>query len=164
MSILTHLITTRAAQPESQMKKPRSNSKRRRPRMHSASPKRKSNDTTSASSNNSVDKMADFTGEVDTNDLIPSPEVLSRIASLPVLDKDGKSRSFRSLYSGPDVATRVLVIFVRHFFCGVSNFTSSSMTLPTTNQRRTAKNTFALFPSPSPPTPYLNFLCRPPSR
>lgn len=78
-------------------------------------------DTTSASSHKSVDNTAEFNGEIDTNNTIPSPEMLRKVAELPVLDKDGKSRPFKSLYSGPNVARRVLVIFVRHFFCGVSS-------------------------------------------
>jgi len=53
----------------------------------------------------------DFTGELNTNNEIPTQDT--------VLDKDGKTVPFRNIYSGPNVTRRVLVIFIRHFFCGV---------------------------------------------
>lgn len=64
--------------------------------------------------------QADFQGEVVTNDELPSAETIRRIENYIVLDKHGKTHTFRSLYTGRSVARRVLVIFVRHFFCGVS--------------------------------------------
>lgn len=66
-----------------------------------------------------ADPSADFTGDVDTNNTIPTLNDLRRVENLTVLDEDGKARPFKSLYSGPNIARRVLVIFVRHFFCGV---------------------------------------------
>ncbi|KAL6864065.1 AhpC/TSA antioxidant enzyme domain-containing protein [Trichoderma novae-zelandiae] len=60
----------------------------------------------------------DFDGELSTNNELPSAEVQKMIEDYIVLDKDGKSRTFKSLYMGPNVARRVLVIFIRHFFCG----------------------------------------------
>lgn len=51
---------------------------------------------------------------------LPPPEELEKAAGLEVIDMDGKAHSFASLYTGPDVASRVLIIFVRHVFCGVS--------------------------------------------
>lgn len=62
----------------------------------------------------------DFEGELATNNEIPSRDTLRRIEDYVVLDRDGKSHPFKSLYTGTNVARRVLVIFVRHFFCGVS--------------------------------------------
>ena len=61
----------------------------------------------------------DFEGEVTTNDDIPTADTLRRIEDYVVLDRHGKSLTFKSLYQGKNVARRVLVIFVRHFFCGV---------------------------------------------
>ncbi|KAI0433545.1 AhpC/TSA antioxidant enzyme-domain-containing protein [Xylaria sp. FL1042] len=60
----------------------------------------------------------DFKGEVDTNNEIPSPQVLKAIENYTVFDHAGKTHPFKSLYSGHNVARRILVIFVRHFFCG----------------------------------------------
>lgn len=71
---------------------------------------------------NGVDPSIEFVGDVETNNELPSQEMLRKVESMIVLDKDGKARPFKSLYSGPNVARRVLVIFIRHFFCGVSFF------------------------------------------
>lgn len=62
----------------------------------------------------------DFQGEVLTNNDLPSQETIRRIGDYIVLDRHGKTHTFKSLYTGRNVARRVLIIFVRHFFCGVS--------------------------------------------
>lgn len=62
----------------------------------------------------------DFQGEVLSNDELPSQETVRRIGDYIVLDRHGKTHTFKSLYTGRNVARRVLVIFVRHFYCGVS--------------------------------------------
>ena len=104
------------------------------------------------------DDELDFTGSVDSNNDIPTAETLKRIENYMVLDKDGRSHSFKSLYSGSHAARRVLVIFVRHFFCGVSLvllFPSSSLSTGTYLTMNppisNAKNTSANSPPPSPP-------------
>ncbi|KAL0942366.1 uncharacterized protein CTRU02_200252 [Colletotrichum truncatum] len=63
-------------------------------------------------------KPADFEGEIATNDHLPTAETLKKIENYVVLDRHGKSHPFKSLYTGRNVARRVLIIFVRHFFCG----------------------------------------------
>ncbi|KAF5019134.1 hypothetical protein F66182_8870 [Fusarium sp. NRRL 66182] len=60
----------------------------------------------------------DFEGELATNNDIPSAQTLRKIENYIVLDRHGKSHPFKTLYTGSNVARRVLVIFVRHFFCG----------------------------------------------
>ncbi|KAI0002761.1 AhpC/TSA antioxidant enzyme-domain-containing protein [Xylariaceae sp. FL0662B] len=60
----------------------------------------------------------DFQGEVQTTHDLPTLETLRKIETYIVLDRDGKSRPFKSLYAGHNVARRVLIIFIRHFFCG----------------------------------------------
>lgn len=77
-------------------------------------------DATSLSVDVDTTKPKDFDGELATTGDLPSREVLDKIKDYIVLDRDGKTHTFKSLYSGPNVARRVLVIFVRHFFCGVS--------------------------------------------
>lgn len=62
----------------------------------------------------------DFQGEVLTDNELPSEETIRRIGDYIVLDRHGKTHTFKSLYTGRNVARRVLIIFVRHFFCGVS--------------------------------------------
>lgn len=64
-------------------------------------------------------KPQDFEGEILTNHELPSAEVLKKVEDYIVLDREGKSHTFKSLYSGHNIARRMLVIFVRHFFCGV---------------------------------------------
>ncbi|KAK3956989.1 AhpC/TSA antioxidant enzyme-domain-containing protein [Pseudoneurospora amorphoporcata] len=60
----------------------------------------------------------DFQGSVDSNNDLPSLATIKKIENYHVLDRHGKSHTFRSLYTGKHVARRVLIIFVRHFFCG----------------------------------------------
>ncbi|RDL38929.1 Uncharacterized protein BP5553_03269 [Venustampulla echinocandica] len=74
--------------------------------------------STTAKDSDSVDHTAEFDGDLNTNDTIPSQVVLKKIEGLVVLDKDGKAIPFKDLYNGPNVARRILVIFIRHFFCG----------------------------------------------
>ena len=64
-------------------------------------------------------KPEDFDGEVSTTSELPSAETIKKIENYIILDRDGKSRKFKSLYNRRNVARRVLVIFIRHFFCGV---------------------------------------------
>lgn len=66
----------------------------------------------------------DFDGELSTNNELPSTNVQKMIEDYIVLDRHGKSRTFKSLYMGNNKARRVLVIFIRHFFCGVCLFCS----------------------------------------
>jgi len=61
----------------------------------------------------------DFEGTVNTNNDLPSAETIAKIADYVLLDRDGKTHTFKSLYSGKHAARRVLIIFVRHFYCGV---------------------------------------------
>lgn len=51
---------------------------------------------------------------------VPSAETLRKVGDYKVLDREGKEHTFKSLVEGPDATERVLVLFVRHFFCGVS--------------------------------------------
>lgn len=75
-----------------------------------------------STSDNAVAAL-DFQGSVDSNNDLPSLATIKKIENYHVLDRDGKSHTFRSLYTGKHVARRVLIIFVRHFFCGVSSWT-----------------------------------------
>lgn len=63
--------------------------------------------------------VEEFQGEVQTTNELPTIETLRKIEAYNVLDSDGKSHSFKSLYAGRNSARRVLIIFIRHFFCGV---------------------------------------------
>lgn len=63
-----------------------------------------------------LDKMNDacLQQHTDTEDL-PSNMILSNYAHYPIFDAQGGSHHFEDLYK----AGRVMVIFVRHFFCGM---------------------------------------------
>lgn len=67
------------------------------------------------------DWFAQFNGDIDISDDLPKRQDLSNIADVPVFDAAGNSRAFKSLYSvGDVVGDRQLIIFIRHFYCGVS--------------------------------------------
>ncbi|RBQ70108.1 hypothetical protein FVER14953_20848 [Fusarium verticillioides] len=51
------------------------------------------------------------------NDDLPTAEALKIADAIEVLDGKGKKHTFKSIYSGPGKPRRVLVVFVRHFFC-----------------------------------------------
>lgn len=80
-------------------------------------------------------KPEDFEGNLDTTNQIPSDETIQKINNFVVLDSDGKSYTFESLYNGPNSPRRVLLIFVRHFFCGVSHHRTSLPQSPLLTRR-----------------------------
>ncbi|KAI1060343.1 hypothetical protein LB506_011044 [Fusarium annulatum] len=51
------------------------------------------------------------------NDDLLTADVLKIADGIEVLDGKGEKHTFKSIYSGPEVPRRVLVVFVRHFFC-----------------------------------------------
>lgn len=59
-----------------------------------------------------------FTGELTTSNTLPSQSTIDKIGDYIVLDRHGRTHPFKSLYTGKNVARRVLVVFIRHFFCG----------------------------------------------
>lgn len=65
-------------------------------------------------------EQEEFEGTVDVNNDLPSEKDLKKVEDLLILDAQGKSRPFRELYDASGVAPRQLIIFIRHFFCGVS--------------------------------------------
>jgi hypothetical protein len=92
------------------------------PSLSTSTPSKPSLDTSSAISSlnqASFDPAANFEGDLPTNNNLPTQRDLAAVNDVSVLDKNGKSVPFKSLYTGPNVARRVLIIFVRHFFCGV---------------------------------------------
>jgi hypothetical protein len=67
-------------------------------------------------------KVADATkpNEVPSNDKLPSADAIRKVEDYVILDNKGEKHSFKSIYDGPESTGRVLVIFIRHFFCGVT--------------------------------------------
>ncbi len=63
----------------------------------------------------------EFQGDVKVSTALPSKSTLEKIADLPVFDVNGKAVPFKSLYwSDSRERKKVMIIFIRHFFCGVS--------------------------------------------
>jgi len=81
-------------------------------------PSKSSINTSVPGSTSEGNSPIEFVGDLNTNNDIPSREELKRIEDLSVLDRDGKLIPFKTIYTGSNVARRVLVIFIRHFFCG----------------------------------------------
>ncbi|KAF7596411.1 hypothetical protein BBP40_001718 [Aspergillus hancockii] len=52
------------------------------------------------------------------SDQLPSAETCHQVENYTVLDREGNTVPFKNLYSGTNSTRRVLVIFIRHFFCG----------------------------------------------
>lgn len=70
---------------------------------------------------------------VELSDEPPTSERLAEAGNVPIYDSDGNSRPFRSLYEGVEhQGQRQLLIFIRHFYCGVSISTSWSPTATST--------------------------------
>ncbi|RGP81258.1 6-hydroxy-d-nicotine oxidase [Fusarium longipes] len=53
------------------------------------------------------------------NDDLPTAEAIKAAEAIELFDGEGKKHTFKSIYSRPDLPQRVLVVFVRHFFCCV---------------------------------------------
>jgi hypothetical protein len=63
----------------------------------------------------------DFEGNVAVNDTLPTAAELEALKDVLLFSADGSSRTFGSLLDGTNSKNRQLVLFVRHFFCGVSD-------------------------------------------
>jgi hypothetical protein len=96
--------------------------------------------------------------EFASDNNIPTETDLKTIENLSVLDQNGRLVQFKDIYTGSNVARRVLVIFVRHFFCGVCSLSPSAIPPPKPQHRltsnRTARNFSELSPNPSLPTTF----------
>ncbi|EYB32892.1 hypothetical protein FG05_03781 [Fusarium graminearum] len=53
----------------------------------------------------------------NVNDNPPTAEALKAADAIELYDGEGKKHTFKSIYNRPDLPRRVLVVFVRHFFC-----------------------------------------------
>ena len=82
----------------------------------------------------------DPSGDIDVSNKLPSKSDLAKVADLPVLDAAGKKHTFKSLYANDD-RQRTFIIFIRHFFCGVSDVKTTIIERSILIYPRTAKNT-----------------------
>lgn len=67
--------------------------------------------------NDSDTKSSPQDGDLSHYDL-PDAKTVEEAGELDVLDKDGKKIRFKSLYA--EQGKKHVIIFIRHFFCGVS--------------------------------------------
>lgn len=99
----------------------------------------------------------EFDGDLETNNALPSRSTLQSCRDIPIFDSAGEQRSFGSLWDqDADSQKRVMVIFIRHFFCGVSSShipQLTSLSTHTNHSHRIAKNTSVPSPPNSHPPP-----------
>lgn len=73
----------------------------------------------STSSEHKVTQNGQCGGNIDVSAEKPSAEDIKKVEDLPILDVEGKTHPFKSLYTSELGFKRVLILFIRHFFCGV---------------------------------------------
>lgn len=56
---------------------------------------------------------------------LPTKTALEQAGEVMIKDKDGKEIALKSLWEGKPANEQQLIIFIRHFFCGVSAFSRS---------------------------------------
>jgi hypothetical protein len=62
-----------------------------------------------------------FKDQIDISDNLPDAKTMEQVSEIPIFDSEGNSRPFKSIYSGElAIGEQQMVLFVRHFFCGVS--------------------------------------------
>ncbi|MCJ1412717.1 hypothetical protein MMC19_006815 [Ptychographa xylographoides] len=89
-----------------------------------------SGDAPAASTNGSVYTMEhpskptgpgnDFEGNIKVSQSPPTKGDLAKAADIPILNAQNESMPFKKLYMPTKGGRRVLILFIRHFFCGVS--------------------------------------------
>ncbi|WDK23088.1 hypothetical protein CGRA01v4_14379 [Colletotrichum graminicola] len=57
-------------------------------------------------------------GHAVVTEVPPSSQALAEAAELQVLGRDGQTHPFKNLFGGLKSSSRVVVMFMRHFFCG----------------------------------------------
>lgn len=78
---------------------------------------------------------AEASGDTEPSNVSPTRDTLEHVADLTVFDKDEKEVSFKSLYWPKDEqeqvqGRKIMIIFIRHFFCGVSRQHKAAFPLP----------------------------------
>lgn len=64
-----------------------------------------------------------FKEQINISDNLPDAQAVESAGEIPIFDSEGNSRPFKSIYSGElAIGEQQMVLFVRHFFCGVSIF------------------------------------------
>jgi len=68
----------------------------------------------------------EFKGDIRVDDTLPDKKMLAKADGLTILDEDKKQHTFKSLYAGKG---RIMIVFIRHFFCGVRLLFSAGCTM-----------------------------------
>lgn len=71
--------------------------------------------------------------QIQVSDNLPDAKAVESAGDIAIFDSEGNSRPFKSIYSGDlAIGEQQMVLFVRHFFCGVSFylFPSCDNTIP----------------------------------
>lgn len=63
--------------------------------------------------------MAESTGEKQNDYALPDAKTLQEAGELEVQDEAGAKMPFKTLYTPSEGTTRQLIVFIRHFYCGV---------------------------------------------
>lgn len=80
-------------------------------------------------------------------DELPTDSTLAQCDKVQVYDRDNNATSFRDLYH--DTNGKVLIVFIRHFYCGVRPFTLATSCF---HHRHRHHHTHTLTPLPALPT------------
>lgn len=57
--------------------------------------------------------------DLNVTDTVLSPDALQQSADMSVFDADGNTHTFKSIIEGDGTKEKHLIIFIRHFYCGV---------------------------------------------
>ena len=85
-----------------------------------------------ASPTNPSGPGSECTGSIKVSQKVPTAAELRKVADLPVLSAQRESIPFKDLYTRD--GRRVLIIFIRHFFCGVCALKLSTICCMTDSQ------------------------------
>lgn len=99
----------------------------------------------SASRDSSSSRNSKGSQSSDFAHRLPTEEELAACADIAVYGGDGKSVPFKAFYERGVERQRHLVIFVRHFFCGVSHLTFTAGKANLTYVFRCAKITCGIW-------------------
>jgi len=72
------------------------------------------------------DRMNEVALSIKVSQTPPTKAELDRTIDLCVLNANHEALSFKSLYDGSRGSSKVLILFIRHFFCGVCGQSSCS--------------------------------------
>ena len=73
------------------------------------------------SSGNNIVNVNGADDGADADALSTTARLVQEARGLMIKDKDGNQVPFRSLFTDKSPDERQLIIFIRHFFCGVSD-------------------------------------------